>query len=408
MTIRAPAIAVLLLLLSAPGAAGAVEGERGIGVGAEARGVAESETPDGGARQTRAYDIARPWIEAIYPSPGLRIELKYEPLFFFPMRGIGDKAFAQNDRVTIRHVGHLELRSLPARGLTALLRDDLQASPVRFIEPLDAPDRLRQTNEAKAHVTLERGRRGGIALSAEARRFDVFVRDSTEYDSNGDGVLDPQEDLNGNGIRDPGALRSSFSEGTGEAGLWRQLSRSNRAGVFGIASTRAYDEISNDDFVSAGGGFEAKRQVQEKLSAVLRLVATSYRFQSGASLTGYAATGTGSWLATRNGVAGVRVAAQRSIDTYGQQTDLDEGILNFRRDAPRGVNFGTEVRVARNRSVRGLDKSYDGVSGAVGGDASVPIRWGVRVKGGIRFWRGGGPALKWTTNQLVFLGLVWE
>lgn len=405
---RGCGLALALALVSrAAGAAEPAEAASGITIGAEARGVRESETVDGGATRERFFNVAEPKVDALWPSPALRVVLRYHPMIFIPVRSLGDRSFAQS-KTTVLHVGDLELSSRPARWLILEASDELRAAPLRFTEPIDAPDRLEQTNDARARIIARRGRKGGVELGLEGHRFDVAHGLITETDENGNGIVDPNEDPNGNGVFDRG-LKPSFSEGLGSATLWRRLSLVDEVRLFGAASSRQYDDLLRDNYLSERIGIEATHRARETLDVHLRVAAVQYQFDRRDDLTGYDGALSASLQATRSLQLELSGGGQRTLDPAGNPAEIRDAALTAHQEIPRGFALEFQARLARFRTPGVKSSSYPETdSGSVGGEASLPLHRSLRLKAGVRVWRGGGKRVQWTTNELAFVGVSWE
>ncbi len=399
------ALALALALFSR--AAGAAEPASGITIGAEARGVRESESVDGGATRERFFNVVEPKIGALWPSPALRLVLRYHPMIFIPVRSLGDRRFAQSE-TTVFHVGDLEISSRPARWLILEATDELRAAPLRFTEAIDAPDRLEQTNDARARIIARRGRRGGVELGLEGHRFDVAHGLITETDDNGNGVVDPSEDLNGNSVFDRG-LKPSFSEGLGSAALWRRLSLVDEVRLFGAGSARQYDDLPRDNYVSERIGIEATHRARETLDVHLRVAVVQYQFDRRDDLTGYDGALSASLQATRTLQLELSGGGQRTVDPAGNPAEIREAALTAHQEIPRGFALELQARLARFRTPGVKSSSYPETdSGSLGGEASMPLHGSLRLKAGVRVWRGGGKRVQWITNELAFVGVSWE
>lgn len=389
--------------------AGPAQGESsGIGMGVAARGVAERETVDGGESRTRYYNVVEPWADVLFAYPALRFEAAYQPVFYLPVRSPGKDAYGETEP-RVFHTGRLALTSTPTRNLELSLHDELRAVPLRYGAPIEPPDELLQTNEARAAARWERGRTWVAGVHGEGRRLDAFEGIVGETDRDGDGVVDPDEDLDGDGAFDT-ALRPSFSEAGGGLTLGRRFRGATRVVLTGGAGARVFDELSRNDHVHLAGGVEATRRTTETMDAKLVVLLRQYRFEEGTTFDGYEASGSLSWSATRVMSFGAMGSARRTVDVFASRADLAEAEVTGRRELARGASLEARARIMRARllpdsnasQTRDIDAGIFALSG------SIPVRWGVRVDTGYRFWRGGGGDLPWRTDHLFFAGLSWQ
>lgn len=397
-----------LVVVAVAFAASADAREPGVALGVESRGVAETvrapaATGNGTEGETRSYNLTAPWIEMRFAWTALRVEGGYRPLIYVPLEGAGDP------ESRVFHEGDLALSSVPLRGLEVRLMETLRGAPLVYGSPEDVPENRVQTSDATADATFRRGRvtTGEIALGA--RRFDVLDSDQTfaEEDRNGDGVLDPEEDLNENGVRDPD-LKLGFVEARVAPRMGRQLTRTTELGVNGFAAMRQFDELVRANHVAFGAGLDARREVQRTLLVELRGQGIRYQFDSGDSFSGYEGSGTLLWRANARTELGSRVSARRSVDAFANEAETAEGALLLGRRLGR-AELEVEGRLTRARIRQpGVGDFADVDSGALQTSIAFPLRWGMGMTAGYRFWRGGGGELQWRTSHLVFLGASWK